>query len=131
MGLVGLGESCCWHSFILNVNVSFVSKVGVTGGLGGDCLATIIYLQRQCVIHFKSEGHRWAWGDCVVVSQLFSTPMCHSFQKRGSPVGGLLCACRQRLFGWLRFFKFNFSLIFNLFNYFAGFFNGVNTCFDY
>ena len=96
---------------------------------GGNVLLSFIYFPRQCVIHFKSEGHRWAWGDCVVVSQLVSTSMCHSFQKRGSPVGFLLSACRQCLFGWLRFFKLNFSLIFNLFNFFAGFFNGLHTCF--
>ena len=46
------------------------------------------------------------------------------------PWGFLLSACRWRLFGWLRFFKLNFSLIFNSFNFFAGFCNGLHTCFN-
>ena len=74
--------------------------------------------QRQCVVHFKSEGHRGAWGDCVVVSQLFSTSVCHSFQKSGSPLGFLVSACLQRPFGGLRLFRLNFELIINLFNFF-------------
>ena len=98
---------------------------------GGMVLLSFICFQRPCVIRFKTEGHWWAWGDCVLVSQLFSTSMCHSFQKRGSPVGFLFSACHQRLFGWLRFFKLNFSLIFNLLNFFAGFFNGLHTCFNF
>ena len=49
--------------------------------------------QHQCVVHFKSEGHRGAWGNCLVVSQLFSTLVCHSFQKSGSPVGFVVSAC--------------------------------------
>ena len=57
--------------------------------------------------------------------------MCHSFQKLGSPVGFLPTACRQRLFAWLRFFQLNFSSIYNLFNLFAGFFNGLHTCFNF
>ena len=81
-------------------------------------LLSFIYYQRQSVIHFKSDSHWWAWGDCVVVSELFSTSMCHSFQKRGSPLGFLVSACLQRLVGWLRFFRLNFSLIINLFNFF-------------
>ena len=84
---------------------------------GGMVLLSFIYYRRQCVIHFKSEGHRWAWGDFVVVSELFSTSVCHSFQTSGSPVG-LLVAGLQRLFRWLPFFKLNFSLIINLFNFF-------------
>ena len=74
--------------------------------------------QRQCVVHFKSEGHRGALGDCVVVSQLFSTSVCHSFQKSGAPVGFLVFACLQRLFGGLRLFRSNLELIINLFNFF-------------
>ena len=85
---------------------------------GGIVLLSFIYYQRQCVIHFKCDGHWWAWGDCVVVSKLFSTSMCHSFQKSGSPVGFLVSARLRRLFGWLRFFTLNSSLIINLFNFF-------------
>ena len=54
---------------------------------GGMVLLSFIYYRRQCVIHFKSEGHWWACGDCVVVSELFSTSVCRSFQTKGSPVG--------------------------------------------
>ena len=64
--------------------------------------------QHQCVVHFKSEGHRGAWGDFVVVSQLFSTSVCHFFHKSGSPVGFVVSACLQRLFGGLRLFGLNF-----------------------
>ena len=46
-------------------------------------------------------------------------------------MGFQLSACHQRLFGWLRFFKLNFSLIFNLFNFFARFCNGPHTCFNF
>ena len=92
---------------------------------GGIVLWSFIYFQRQCVIHFKSEGHWLARGDCVIVSPLFSMSMCHSFQKRVSPVGFLLSTCRRRLFGWLWFFKFKF------FNFFAGFFNGQHTGFNF
>ena len=35
------GELCCCHSFIVNVNVSFISKVKVTGGLGGIVLLSV------------------------------------------------------------------------------------------
>ena len=98
---------------------------------GGIVLLSFIYFQRECVIHCKSEGHWWASGDCVVVSELFSTSMCHSFEKRGSPVVFLLPPCRQHLVGWLRFFKLNFSLIFHLFYFFVGFFNGLHTCFNF
>ena len=31
------GELCCCHSFVFHVNVSFISKVRVTGGPGGLC----------------------------------------------------------------------------------------------
>ena len=85
---------------------------------GGIVLLSFIYFQRQRVIHFNSGGHRWACGDCVVVRQLSSTSMCHSFEKGVSPVGFPLSACRQRLVGWLQFFRLNFSLIMNLFNFF-------------
>ena len=72
-------------------------------------LLSFIYFHRQCVIRFRSEGHRWAWGELycchsfifnanvsfiskvratgglgmnrVVVIHLFSMSMCHSFQK--------------------------------------------------
>ena len=43
----------------------------------------------------------------------------------------LLPACRQFLFGWLLFVKLNFSLIFTLFNFFAGFCNGLHTGFSF
>ena len=99
------GELCCCHSFIFNVNVPFISKVRVTGGPGG-------------IVH-------------VVVGQLFSTSMCHSFEKRGSPVVFLLSACRPRLVGWLRFLRFSVSLIIIIFNFFAGFFHGLHTCFNF
>ena len=46
-------------------------------------------------------------------------------------MGFLPFACRQCLFGCLRSFKLNFSLMFNLFNFFAGFFNGPHTCFNF
>ena len=46
-------------------------------------------------------------------------------------MGFLLSACCQRLFGWLRFFKLNFSLIFHVFNFFVGFFNSLHTCFNF
>ena len=89
---------------------------------GGSVLLSFISLlsnyQRQCVVDFKSEGHRGAWGDCVVVSQSFSTSVCHSFQKSGSPAGFLVSACLQRLFGGLWLFRLNFELIINLFNFF-------------
>ena len=85
---------------------------------GGIVSLSFIYPQCQRVVHFKSEGHWWAWGDCGVVSELFSTSVGHSFQRSGSPVDILVSACLQRLFGWLPFFKLNFSLIINLFNYF-------------
>ena len=79
---------------------------------GGSVLLSFVSLlsnyQRQCVVHFKSEGHRGAWGDCVVVSQLFSTSVCQSFQKNGSLVGFLVSASLQRLFGGLRLFGLNF-----------------------
>ena len=43
-------------------------------------------------------------------------------------MGFFLVACHHRLFLLLRFFKLNFTLIFNLFSFFAGFFNGLHTC---
>ena len=64
--------------------------------------------QRQCVVHFKIKGHRGAGGDGVVVSQLFSTSLCQSFQKSGSLVGFLVFACLHRPFGGLRLFGLNF-----------------------
>ena len=89
---------------------------------GGSVLLSFISLlsnhQRQCVVQFESESHRGAWGDCVVVSQLFSTSACHSFQKSGSPVGLLVSACLQCLFGGLPLFTLNFEWIINLFNFF-------------
>ena len=53
--------------------------------------------------------------------------VCNSFKKCGSPVCFVLVACRQCLFLLLRFFKLHFSLIFNLFSFFAGFSNGLHT----
>ena len=81
---------------------------------GGMVLLSFLYFRRHCVIHFKSEGHRWAWVDCVVLSELFSTSMCHSFRKRGLPVGFLVSACRPRLVGLLLFFTLSSFLIINL-----------------
>ena len=75
-------------------------------------LLTFIYFQWQCVNH------------------LFSMSMCNSFNKCGSPVGFLLSAYCQRLFGWLRFFKLNISFVFNLFSFCAGFFNALLTSFN-
>ena len=53
-------ELCCCRSFIyyqiINVNVSFISKVRVTGGPGGIVLLSFIPVPRQRVFHFKSEG---------------------------------------------------------------------------
>ena len=70
--------------------------------------------QNQCVVHFKR-----ALGDCLVVCKLLSTSVCHSFQKSGSPVGFVVSACLQRLFGGLRPFRLNFfELLINLFNFF-------------
>ena len=53
---------------------------------------------------------------------------CHSFEKGASPVGFVLSAYRQRLPLPLGFLKLNLSLISNLFSFFGGFFNGLNTC---
>ena len=39
-------------------------------GLGGIVFLSFICTQRQCVIRFKSEGHRWAWRELCY---------CHSF----------------------------------------------------
>ena len=64
--------------------------------------------QHQCVVHFISEGHWGASGNRLVVSQLFSTSVCHSFQKSGSLVGFVVSACLQRLFGGLWLFRLNF-----------------------
>ena len=90
-------QLCCCHSFVFRQRVfHFKSE-------GGSVLLSFISLlsnyQHQCVVHFKSEGHQGAWGDCVVVSQLFSTLVCHSFQKSGSPVGFVVSACLQRCLG--------------------------------
>ena len=82
-------------------------------------LLSFISVPRQCVFHFKSEGHWWAWGDYVVVSELFSTSVRHPFQKSASSVGFLVSTGLQRLFGWLRLFGLNSSLIINLFNFFS------------
>ena len=54
--------------------------------------------------------------------------VCHSFKKGGSPLGFFLVAFHHRLFLLLRFFKLNFTLIFNLCSFFARFFNGLHTC---
>ena len=59
--------------------------------------------QHQWVVHFKRAG-----GNCVVVRQLFSTSACHSFQKSGSPLGFVVSACLERLFGGLWLFRLNF-----------------------
>ena len=71
-------------------------------------ISLLSFYQHQFVVHFKSECHRGAWGNCLVVSQLFSTSVCHSFQKTGSLVGFLVSAYVQRLFGGLRLFRLNF-----------------------
>ena len=71
--------------------------------------------QNQFVVHFKR-----AWGNCLVVCQLLSTSICHSFQKSGSPVAFVVSACLKRLFGGLWLFRLNFfELIINLFNFFC------------
>ena len=67
-------------------------------GLGGSVLLS--FINCQPVIHLKRKGHRWFF---------------------------FLFDYRQRLSVWLRFFKLNFSLIFNLFTFFARFFNGLHT----
>ena len=59
-------------------------------GLGRTVLLSFIYFQRQCLIHFTSEGRWRAWGDCVGVIHLFSTSMCHTFHEWGSPVVAVL-----------------------------------------
>ena len=46
-------------------------------------------------------------------------------------MGSLLSGCSWRLFGWLRFFDLNVSLVFNVFNFLAGFLNGLHTCFNF
>ena len=59
--------------------------------------------QNHRIVHFKR-----AWGNCLVVRQLLSTSVCHSFQKSGSPVGFVVSACLQRLFGGLWLFRLSF-----------------------
>ena len=61
-------QLCCCHSFIVTANVSFISKVRVTGGPGEIVLLSLNYFERQCVIHFKSEGHWWVFCCLPVVS---------------------------------------------------------------
>ena len=95
------GNLCCCHSFIFSVNVSFISKVRVTGGPGGIVLLSVNCFQRQCVIHFKRERHRWV-GVC-----LSSAPV-----------------------GWLRFFRLKFFMDHQPFQ-FLQFFNGLHTCFNF
>ena len=48
---MGLGGLCCCHSFFFNFNVSFVSKMRVTGGPGGVVSLLVNCFQGQCVIH--------------------------------------------------------------------------------
>ena len=99
--------------FLFRARVSFISKVS-----GVSVLLSFISLlsncQNQCVVHFQRP-----WGNCLVVCRWLSTSVCHSFQKSGSPVGFVVSACLQRLFGGLRLFGLNFfELIINLFNFF-------------
>ena len=50
-----------------------------------------------------------------------------SFISKGRVLGGFFFACVQHLSIWLRFFRWNFCLIINFFNFFPGFFNGLHT----
>ena len=98
--------------FLFRARVSFISKVS-----GVSVLLSFISLlsncQNQYVVHFQR-----AWGKCFVVCLWLSTSVCHSFQKSGSPVGFVVSAYFQRLFGGLRLFGLNFfELIINLFNF--------------
>ena len=87
---------------MFRAHVSFISKVRGTSVLL-SFVSLLSNYQNQCVFHFKR-----AWGNCLLVSQLLSTSVCRSFQKSGSPVGFVVSACPQRLFGGLRLFKLNF-----------------------
>ena len=64
----------------------------------------------------------WAW---VEVCCWYSLIVHVSLTQKGRVTGGFFFACRQRLYVWLRFFKLNCSLMFNLFSFFAAFFNGL------
>ena len=99
--------------FLFRARVSFISKLS-----GVSVLLSFISLlsncQNQCVVRFQS-----AWGNRLVVCRWLSTSVCHSFEKSGSPVGFVVSACLQRLFGRLRLFRLNFlKLSLNLFNFF-------------
>ena len=99
--------------FLFRARVSFISKVsGVSVPL--SFISLLPNCPNQCVVHFQR-----ARGNCLVVCRWLSTSVCHSFQKSGSPVGFVVSACLQRMFGGLRLFKLNFlKLIINLFNFF-------------
>ena len=89
--IVSVPRTCVFHfkSEGVSVLLSFISLLS--------------NYQNQCAVHFKR-----AWGNCLVVTQLPSTSVCHSFQKSGSPVGLVVSACLQRLFGGLWLFRLNF-----------------------
>ena len=99
-------QLCCCHSFLFRQRVFHFNTEGASVLL--SFISLLSNYQHQFVVHFKSEGHQVAWGDCVVVSQLFSASVCHCFQKSGSPVGFVVSACLRRLFGGLRLFRLNF-----------------------
>ena len=74
----------------------------------------------------QQSAIRYLWAPGMGTTVLLLFIKCHLFQKVGSLVG-FFFACLQRLSIWLRFFRLNFSLIINLFNFFRGFFNGLHT----
>ena len=100
-------QQCCCHSFLFRARIVLHFKSEGVGVLL-SFIPLLSNYQHQCVIHFKIEGHRGAWGICLVVSQLLSTSVCHSCQKSGTPVGFVVSACLQRLLGGLWLFRLNF-----------------------
>ena len=112
-------------------NVSLISEGRVTGEPGES---TVV------VIHFFSTSMCSSSQKCVSMvapGQLFccqsiSFNLNMSFiQTPGSAVVFLLSGSHWRLLGWMRFFNLNFSLVFNAVSFFAGFFNGLQTCFNF
>ena len=69
-------------------------------GLGGNVLVSFIYTQRQRVIRFKSEGHRWAWGKlCCCHSFIFNVNV--SFISKVRVTGGFFAVCLSPAPVWL------------------------------